>query len=175
MDFLNSSYHWYDQMIDKQKIHIILLSGLYLLIPGIIAWVTGRPFIFPSLGPTAYVLAFDTVPERTYNSRTIIGGHACGIIGGLLSYYLLVSPNHLSGTMEPFAQASLVLLVGAATALMITILLMLLGNASHPPACATTLIISLGILPGVIDGIVILAAVTFMYLGYRTVQHKIIK
>lgn len=150
------------------------MSGLYLLIPGMIAFLTGRPFIFPSLGPTAYVLAFDLIPKKTHSPRTIVGGHVCGVFGGLLSYHLLVSPIHLTEVLEPLSLASGVLILGAAIALLLTIFLMLLLDASHPPACATTLIVSLGILPGFADGLIIIGAVILMYIGYRIIQHLII-
>jgi hypothetical protein len=44
---------------------------------------------------------------------------------------------------------------------------MLVGRVQHAPACATTLIISLGLLPSVADGVIIMAAVTIMYGAYR--------
>jgi hypothetical protein len=42
----------------NKKLAIALRSALFLAITGIIAWLLGQPMIFPSLGPTAYVLAF---------------------------------------------------------------------------------------------------------------------
>jgi hypothetical protein len=41
---------------------------------------------------------------------------------------------------------------------------------SHPPACATTLIISLGILPEWSDGLVIFMSVIIIYLFYYGFQ-----
>lgn len=160
-------------MISKRKIYIVLLSGLYLLIVGIVAWISGRPFIFPSLGPTAYVLAFDILPDKNHSAQTVIGGHACGVIGGLLSYQLLVSPHTLMNLTEPMSFPGIYLALGAVTALIITTFLMLLFNASHPPACATTLIISLGILPTLVDGLFIMGAVTLMYIGYLMFQYSV--
>lgn len=43
---------------------------------------------------------------------------------------------------------------------------MLVFNVSHPPACATTLIVALGILPAFLDAVVIMAAVVLMFLTY---------
>lgn len=162
-------------MLDKRKLYIVLLSGLYLLMVGVIAWFSGRPFIFPSLGPTAYVLAFDILPDQHHSARTVIGGHACGVVGGLLSYHLIVFPYTLVGLAEPLSVIGIFLALGAVLALMITTWLMLLFNASHPPACATTLIISLGILPDLLDGFFIIAAVAVMYAVYQVVQNVILK
>ncbi|MDZ7682833.1 MAG: hypothetical protein U5J63_14230 [Fodinibius sp.] len=38
----------------------------------------GEPLIFPSLGPTAYVFAFNADTDSlTESAQTIIGGHFC--------------------------------------------------------------------------------------------------
>jgi hypothetical protein len=42
-----------------------LSAGLLFAVLGAVAWVTGQPFIFPSLGPSAFVLAFERRSERT--------------------------------------------------------------------------------------------------------------
>ncbi len=42
--------------------------------------------------------------------------------------------------------------------------------ANHAPACATTLIVSFGVLPGFVDGALIMAAVTGMFLTHRLVM-----
>jgi membrane protein implicated in regulation of membrane protease activity len=60
--------------------------------------------------------------------------------------------------------------LGAVLAIAITTFLMLWFQVSHPPACATTLIISLGILPYWYDGLVILIAVAILYFTYWIFQ-----
>ena len=47
---------------------------------------------------------------------------------------------------------------------------MLAARANHAPACATTLIVSLGVLPGFLDGALIMAAVAGMFLTHRLVM-----
>lgn len=47
---------------------------------------------------------------------------------------------------------------------------MLLTRTVHAPACATTLIIALGLLPGVVDGLIIVASVTILYLSDQAVE-----
>lgn len=132
------------------------------------AWFTGAAFIFPSLGPTAYLLASDE--QFSYSANTVIGGHACGVIGGWVSYHVIAAPYdmmHISGAMS---YEGLMLVSGSVIAIILTIVLMLLFNASHPPACATTLIVSLGILPSWQDSILIVLAVTGIYLTYLLYQ-----
>lgn len=135
-----------------------------MAILGLIAWAFGMAFIFPSLGPSAYVLAFGTGVSTS--AKEVIGGHACGIFAGLLSYHLLVDPYAFSHLSVPFSDAGLWLTIGSVMALAMTVFLMLIFQASHPPACATTLIISLGILPGWFDGMIILFAVIILYMAY---------
>jgi hypothetical protein len=73
-----------------------LYAGLLFTVLGVIAWGSGQPFVFPSLGPTAFVLAFDRQSERTQNRRivgsvTILVGFHNGVI---LVYRRLVGDSH---------------------------------------------------------------------------------
>ncbi|PAU94757.1 hypothetical protein CK503_04595 [Aliifodinibius salipaludis] len=70
----------------------------------------------------------------------------------------------MAGVMQ---ESGFLLGSGAVLALVITVLLMLIFEASHPPAYATTLIVSLGILPGWLQAAFIMIAVSMMYLSYR--------
>lgn len=151
--------------MNKRILHIVLRSGLYLSLPAIVAWAAGAAFIFPSLGPTAYVLAFDD--KASHSTGVVIGGHTCGVAGGLISYHLIASPYTLYGLEASFSMGGLALSAGCIVALALTALFMLLFGASHPPACATTLIVSLGILPGWQESLIIILAVSLMYGGYR--------
>jgi len=151
----------------KHALRIAGFSALYLSIPGMIAWVTGSLFIFPSLGPTAYILAFDT--KRIYTPSVVIGGHVCGVIGGLTGY-LIAGPASLLQLSDPLSAVGLQLVAGAVIALLITAFLMVRLQVSHPPAGATTLIVSLGIMPHWLDGATILLAVSVMFSAYRFCQ-----
>ncbi len=64
-----------------------LRVGLLLCVPALVAWMSGRPFIFPSLGPSAFSMALDDRGEET--GVRVIGGHLIGLLGGLLAYHLL--------------------------------------------------------------------------------------
>lgn len=63
-----------------------LYAGLLLVLLATVAWATGRPFVFPSLGPSAYALATDG--EGRLSARRVIGGHAVGVVAGLTAYHL---------------------------------------------------------------------------------------
>lgn len=141
---------------------------VFMAVVGLVAWAADAMLIFPSLGPSAYLLAYDN--NFSYTARTVIGGHLCGVVGGLTSYILIVEPYVFTGMINAFSIDGAWLILGSVLALGITVLLMLLFQASHPPACATTLIISLGILPTLADSAVILLAVILLYLCYQVFQ-----
>ncbi|HEY6330080.1 MAG TPA: HPP family protein [Blastocatellia bacterium] len=107
----------------------------------LLAMITGTPFIFPSLGPTAFLFFFGpTLP--TASPRHTIYGHAIGILcgyGALLVTGLAGAQATMSLDMTPARILAAALSLGATGAFMI------LFKAAHPPAGATTLIISLGI------------------------------
>lgn len=108
----------------------------------LLALLTGSPFVFPSLGPTAYLFFFSPTAEASSPRNTILG-HAIGLIFGYAAFGLTVASSPPFG-MHPGVHAARVL--AAALSLSATGALMALFRISHPPAGATTLIVSLGII-----------------------------
>jgi hypothetical protein len=144
----------------------ISLKATMLILPlGIIAWYSGNAFIFPSLGPTAYLMADDW--NSRLSLREVLGGHICGVIGGSISYFWIVSPATMIDLPGLQSEAGLQIAPGAGLAIFLTSVLMILTKTSHPPACATTLIISLGFLPKMHDGLIIIFAVAVLYVLYH--------
>ena len=106
-----------------------------------VAMVSRTPFVFPSLGPTAFLFFFTpTLP--TASPRHSIYGHAIGIACGY-GALLATGLEHAAPAMVAGVDFRRVL--AAALSLAATGALMILLKAAHPPAGATTLIISLGI------------------------------
>ncbi len=107
-----------------------------------LAAITHSPFIFPSLGPTAF-LHFYTPMAPSASPRNTIIGHAIGVGAGYLSLVVtgltLAGPALAVGVTWPRV-------IAAGLSLGLTAGLMVLLKSPHPPAGATTLIISLGIL-----------------------------
>ena len=107
-----------------------------------LAVVTHSPFVFPSLGPTAF-LFFYTPTAPAASPRNTIIGHAIGALAGYLSLVVtgltMAGPALSTGVTWPRV-------IAAALSLGLTSSLMVLLKSPHPPAGATTLIISLGIL-----------------------------
>ncbi len=140
-------------------------TGLLLCVPALMAWVTGRPFIFPSLGPSAFSLVIGSKAENT--GRRVIGGHLVGVLGGLLAYHLVA--HGLTIAALPSAQSVPLLRLAASGAISVVLTTagMLAAKAEHPPACATTMIVSLGILATFRDAVSIMLAVTAMYAVHK--------
>ncbi|MGA9883010.1 MAG: HPP family protein [Candidatus Acidiferrales bacterium] len=108
----------------------------------LLALLSGNPFVFPSLGPTAYLLFFSPL-AKTCSPRNTIFGHAIGIMCGY-GAYVVTGAGALPFGIHPGIFWPRIL--AAALSLSATGALMVLLGVSHPPAGATTLIISLGII-----------------------------
>ncbi|WP_049898651.1 HPP family protein [Halococcus agarilyticus] len=143
------------------RIATSLHTGLLVAVVGGVAWVTGLPALFPSLGPSAFVLA--TFPEsEASDPRRVIGSHVLGVVAGLVSYHLFASGIVVTSEIVPFSAAGLRLAVSGAVAIVLTVTAMLQFRVRHPPACATTLIVALGLLPTFFQGTLIVAAVVVL-------------
>lgn len=133
-----------------------------LSVPALAAWATAKPFLFPSLGPTAFALAVSN--SRGDSFRQILGGHFVGVVAGLLCYHLFATRLTLESIPHAWSLGGLKLVSSGVLSVGLTTVMMLLTDTSHSPACATTLIISLGLLPTFMDGGLIMLAVAVMFL-----------
>jgi CBS domain-containing membrane protein len=106
-----------------------------------VAMISRTPFVFPSLGPTAFLFFF-TPQAPAATPRNTMYGHAIGILCGYGSLWLF-GLEHAPPTIATGVSAGRV--GAAALSLAATGALMILLKAPHPPAGATTLIVSLGI------------------------------
>jgi CBS domain-containing membrane protein len=106
-----------------------------------VAMLSRTPFVFPSLGPTAFLFFF-TPRTPAASPRHTIYGHAIGIACGYAALRLF-GLEHAPPAMV--TGVSMARVGAAALSLAATGALMILFKAAHPPAGATTLIISLGI------------------------------
>lgn len=114
-------------------------TALMISALGVLAHLSHAPLLFPSLGPTALALAHPPRPT----TRAVLGGHLLGIGCGLLALTacgLLHHPNALVEGVSPARVLAVSLSLGGTSALMRA------THAVHGPACATTLIISLGLM-----------------------------
>jgi CBS-domain-containing membrane protein len=125
-----------------------------------VALVSHQPFVFPSLGPTAF-LFFYTPLAPAASPRNAIFGHLIGAVAGWVSLAVFglldVGPAIAVGVTAARVGA-------AALSLGLTSGLMVLFRVPHPPAGATTLIVSLGILRTPAHLAILMAAVALLAL-----------
>jgi CBS-domain-containing membrane protein len=133
-----------------------------------IAKISGVPFIFPSLGPSAFLFFFHPKIHQS-TPRNAILGHAIGIFCGYLAL-VVTGLSHAPSAMLEGVQGARVLAVGISLSL--TGALMALWRIPHPPAGATTLIISLGILSRPFHLFILQCAVIILAL-YATVINRV--
>ncbi|RQG91280.1 HPP family protein [Natrarchaeobius halalkaliphilus] len=143
---------------------------LHFLFLGGIAWATGQPFLFPSLGPSAYLMATGEQP-RAEGAYHVIGGHAIATACGLAAYLLIADGLLVVDAFdqgEPFSPEVARLVISAIVAMVLTTVGMLWTDTNHAAACATTLIVALGLMSTLAEGIVIVAAVVLL-VGFHDV------
>lgn len=151
------------------------VMGAFALVNGVIsigimsaaAVLTGQPLIFPSLGPTAFLL-FYTPTAAAASPRNTICGHAIGAGAG----YLALVVFGLTDAAPALATEVTWARVGAAAmSLGLTSGLMVWCRVPHPPAGATTLIVSLGILREPDQLAVLMLAVVLLVLQGYVINH----
>lgn len=138
--------------------YIFINGFLTIALLALLAVVTGSPFVFPSLGPTAYLLFISPLQESS-SPRNTIFGHAIGLVCGYGAYVVTGAANipvaDYPGVYWPMTLA-------AALSLSATGAFLVLLRAGHPPAGATTLIVSLGIISKPKALVIIEAAVVLL-------------
>ena len=111
------------------------------MIPGLLGLWTGNVWLFPSLGPTAFLQAVNPQDEAS-RPHSVIVGHAVGMAVAFACVLLLGAAS------EPAVFVSHHLFLGrvlaSALGVALTILVQKWLKAPHPPAAATTLLITLG-------------------------------
>jgi len=138
-----------------------LVNGfLSIAVMAAVALVTDQPFVFPSLGPTAF-LFFYTPLAPTASPRNAIYGHLIGaVVGfGCLAVFGLRDEGPSTAVGVTWERV-----MAAGLSLGLTSGLMVLARAAHPPAGATTLIFSLGVLTEVSELAVLMVAVVLLTL-----------
>ncbi len=127
---------------------------MLLTLAAVTAWLSGAPAVFPSLGPSAFVLSTD---RSGLSARTVLGGHAIGVVAGVVAYLAVTAAVPVPASPltfdPPWLAASGILAVALTSAGMRAATLV------HPPACATTLIAGLGLLEPATALAVVLPAV----------------
>ena len=161
----------------RRRLGTGLYAGVLVTVLGAVAWLSGQPFVFPSLGPSAFLLAFERRGDRGSLSR-IVASHAIGGVAGLLAYTLLAytllayallgAGVTLTATPAPGSAAGLHLVASGVCSIVLTSWGMIATDTNHAPACATTLIVSLGLLSTPVQVGIIVASVVVLVVVHGT-------
>ena len=119
-----------------------VLALVVLSLTGAVGLVSQLPWLFPSLGPTV-MLFFDSPEHPSARPLNTIVGHTVGILAGigcLAAFGLIGTPP------APVGGLTMAYVGAAAASVALTAVVLTLLGLPHPPAGASTLIVSLGIL-----------------------------
>jgi CBS-domain-containing membrane protein len=154
-----------------ERFNSVAVLGTFAFVNGLVsiglmslvALLTKQPFIFPSLGPTAFLL-FYTPMLPTASPRNTLCGHAIGAVAGYLSLAIFglldAGPAIVVGVSWSRVGA-------AALSLALTSGVMVWLRVPHPPAGATTLIVSLGLLTTLPEiGVLMLGVILLLVQGF---------
>ncbi|MGE5595976.1 MAG: HPP family protein [Hyphomicrobiales bacterium] len=131
---------------------------LSIAIMGFAALLTNQPFVFPSLGPSAFLFFYSPLVPAA-SPRNAILGH---LIGAAVGWSCLLAFGLRDDGPSTATGVTWERLVAAGLSLGLTSGLMVLIHAPHPPAGATTLIIELGVLTEFSEIAVLMLAVVLL-------------
>jgi len=132
-----------------------ILEAALIVILAVVGWLSRTPFVFASLGPTAFEIV-ETPKRPSARPYNVIVGNLIAVLAAFAALWLTGSwaAPSVSAHGVPLDR------VWAATvAAMLTVFGTLLVRATQPAALSTTLLIALGIMQTVRDGIIIMLAV----------------
>lgn len=123
-------------------LYAAVLSLVVLAASGTMGLLLHQPWLFPSLGPTV-MLFFESPQQRASRPLNVLVGHGVGLLVGAAVLYGLGLHDDPSAPSRGLTPAYL--LAGVASVALTTLVLTMI-KTPHPPAGATTLIVSLGVL-----------------------------
>ncbi|MGJ0508889.1 MAG: HPP family protein [Methylocystis sp.] len=118
-----------------------IMSGLAIGAIGALALAADQPWLFPSLGPTVFLQAVTPQVPGARMWNTIVG-HAIGLCAGFVALFAFdaqSTPAVMSGEILSMQRVAATVL-----AVSVTVGLQSVLNAQHPPAAATTMLVTLG-------------------------------
>jgi hypothetical protein len=133
-----------------------IAAGGLLLVVGFLGVLAGFPWLVPSLGPTAVLIAVTPAHPTARPWNTIVG-HAGGIVAGFAAVAVIGAAS--APTVLGDHQLVPVRVAAAAIAIALTVGAGFLLRASHPPAAATTLLVALGSIATLEQALIVLVGV----------------
>jgi len=133
-------------------------GGMTILIICLLAWIWNLPLLFPTLGPTLFIIHSSPL-SRAAAPRSIILGHFSAITIGSLCWY---AASAIVGPSLSMQNGGLTLVCSASLALAITCNVLVRLSCPHAPACASALVITLGGVEAGLGSICLAVAVTLV-------------
>jgi hypothetical protein len=135
------------------------VAALTLLVVGALGVIAGRPWLGPSLGPSAVLVAVSPA-HPTARGYNVLVGHLGGLLAGFAAVLVVGAVN------EPVVLATGILtwprVAAAVIAIALTVIVGMVVRASHPPAAATTLLVALGTVATLDTALAVLAGVALV-------------
>ncbi len=138
------------QLVINCCISICLMAGL--------AFITHSPFVFPSLGPTIFLFFYKPTDPSSSPRNALISHSIATIVG----YFSLTVTGLTAAGPALVVGVTWLRIIAVGLSLGLTIGLMVVLRATHPPAASTTLIISLGTLTKPWQLLVLMLAVVLL-------------
>ena len=142
-----------------------LAAGGLVLFCGFLGLAFYQPWLFPSIGPTAFLLAHSPhqAASRSYN---VVVGHLAGLVMGYVAVFACGATS--APALFPAGELEPARVWASALAVALTLALQIGLRASHPPAAATTLLVSLGgFKPTAHDAFAVVAGVVLVAVAGR--------
>jgi hypothetical protein len=118
-----------------------LAGAALVLFVGVAGLLAGQPWLVPSLGPSAYLVA-ESAAHPSARAYNVLAGHLIGLGAGFVGVWVFGAGG------DPVVLQAGTLTGGrvgaAALAILLSMLVALPLRAGHPPAAATTLLVALG-------------------------------
>jgi len=121
--------------------YVLITSAISIAIVATVAALTRQPFLFPSLGPTAFLLFYDAQGAQAA-PRNVFCGHAIGVLTG----YLALVVFGLTAAKPDLTDITVPRIGAVILCLLLTVSFMIWLHVPHSPAASTTLMVGLGLI-----------------------------
>ncbi len=118
-------------------------GAISMLLLAVVAVLTDAPFIFPSAGASAFILFYRPLVEAASPRNTLVS-HLLGVLLGwfsLLLFGLVDAGTAFDMSADWRRVGAVCVAVGLTCAAMVAL------RVAHPPAAATALVVSMGLMP----------------------------